>query len=179
MFVVSLLCDAPQLAAQLQVITSLVLFVSRESVRRTVARSAASDPDTVLLPWLAAFPLGLLSALVVGALWLWSGSTEEWAVPRFREAVLLTLLANLVELLAEPAYVRGAKSLDFRQRFLVESGSVVAMCVALFASVYFARLGVLGWGIGQLAFAITSTIGYCISVAFWSGCATLTVLVIG
>lgn len=146
-----------QLAAQLQVITNLVLFVSRESVRRTVARS--TDADTVLLPWLAAFPLGVLSALIVGALWLWGGTAEEWAVPGFREAVLLTLVANFVELLGEPAYVRGAKNLDFRQRFIVESGSVVAMCVALFASVYFGGLGVLGWAVGQLAFAVVSTVG--------------------
>lgn len=58
------------------------------------------------------------------------------------------------------AYVRGHRELDFRQRFVVESGSVVAMCLTLFVCIVYADMGVLAWGWAQLGFSLVSTAGY-------------------
>jgi hypothetical protein len=149
------------LAAQLLSITNITLFLSRESLRRTVARSSdASAEDLALLPWLALFPLGLISALVVGALWLWGANAEELLVPHFRLSVALTLLANMIELTGEAAYSYGIRALDFRQRFVVESGAVLVMCVTLFSSVVVGGLGLLSWALAQVAYSVASSVGY-------------------
>ena len=145
-------------AFQLQLITNLTLYFSRESVRRTFARSGEKDGN--VLAWMAVFPIGMIASMIVGWFWLNGSSADELNVEHFTSSVLLTLFANLVELLGEPAYVHGAQELNFRQRFFVESGSVLCMCVVLFFSVVFFKLQLLGWALGQLAFSLFSSIAY-------------------
>jgi O-antigen/teichoic acid export membrane protein len=65
-------------ASQLQMITNITLFISRESIRRTTARIDSKDKDLSLLPWLAVFPLGVIATCIVGWLWIWGASLEVW-----------------------------------------------------------------------------------------------------
>jgi hypothetical protein len=141
-------------AAQLQVITNLTLFFSREAVRRAIVRGGSQR-----LAWLSLLPLGVMSCAVVGWVWLRNASAAELAVPHFETSVLLTLVATMVELTGEAAYARNLAAMRYRARFAIESAGVVAMCVALFVSVTFFSLGLLSWAIGQLAFAIVSATG--------------------
>jgi oligosaccharide translocation protein RFT1 len=144
-------------AAQLQLITNLTLFFSREAVRRALARGQGVGGE--LLAWAPLFPLGVASCAAVGWAWLAGASGAERAVPGFAPAVLLTLLASLVELAGEPAFALNLRAMRYRARFVIESAAVLALCGTLFVSVTVLQLGLIGWGLGQLAFAIVSALG--------------------
>ncbi len=154
-------------AAQLQLITNLTLFFSREAVRRALARGQGGGGE--LLAWLPLFPLGAASCAAVGWAWLAGASAAERAVPGFAAAVLLTLLASLVELAGEPAYAVNLRAMRYRARFAIESTAVLALCGTLFVSVAVLRLGLLGWGLGQLAFAVVSAAGNAVAAGGCGG----------
>jgi oligosaccharide translocation protein RFT1 len=148
------------LAAQLQLITNLTLFLSREAVRRALVRGGSRT-----LAWVALFPFGVVICPLIGWLWLNGASVDELQVPYFQLSVLVTLLATLVELLGEPAYARNLAAMRYRARFVIEGVAVLGMCATLFVSVTVFSLGLLSWALGQLVFAALSTIGNFVAAA--------------
>ncbi len=143
-------------ASQLQLITNLTLFFSREAVRRVLARGDGGGGE--LLAWLPLVPLGLVSCAAAAWIWGGGGGADE-AVPQLGLAVRMTLLASLIELAGEPAFVANLRAMRYRARFVIESCAVFAMCATLFVSVRVLELGVLGWGLGQVAYAVVSSAG--------------------
>ena len=139
-------------ASQLQLVLNLTLFLSREAVRRASAR-CNDEQGLGLLPWLAPV-LGIFFGAAVGYVWLWGASAAEIAVPQFVNAVILTVVAALVELLSEPAFAQAQRELQYRGRFVAESAAVLSLCVTLYVSVVWMQLGLLGWGIAQLSHAV-------------------------
>ncbi len=140
-------------AAQLQAVSNLVLFFSREGVRRACARGAPSSLARMCLLF------GVFSGALVGALWLKAASRAELAIEHFQAAVLLVLAAAMIELLGETAYTQNVAALRYRARFFIESAAVLAMCATLFVGVTFFSLGLMSWGLGQVAFALVNTVG--------------------
>lgn len=83
-------------AAQLQLITAVTLFLSREAPRRIAQRTARSF----------FFPAGLLSVALgavacVAVATVWRVGAEELAVPHFALSLRLTLAAAMLELCGE------------------------------------------------------------------------------
>lgn len=177
------------ISTQLEVYYLSILFFARESLRVAVQRQgnitsvdkkqdqgqdqtktdkaddgdkqgAADSTQAVVNLGYIAIPLGLLTAAVLGRLYL--SSVPEATLrgtPYLARSVRLVALASVLELLAEPAFVVLSSRLRFGARAAAESAGTVAKCaVTLASAVWAARagaaLGVLPFALGQAAYGV-------------------------
>lgn len=156
-------------SVNLELLSSTILFISREGFRSALARSSidnkAQQQQQILN--LAYIPtcLGLVTTLLTCGYYLKSITPNDLiSVPYYRVAVILYGSASLIELLVEPLFILALNNLYFQLRVTVEGVAVVLRCVITFAlTLYFAgnkELGILSFAIAQLVFGVTMMVGY-------------------
>lgn len=134
------------------------------------ARAQADSTQAVVNLGYLAIPLGLLTAGVLGRLYLASlPDAVLRGTPHLARAVRLVALASALELLAEPAFVVLASRLRFGARAAAEAVATLLRCaVTLAAAVWAARrgaaLGALPFALGQAAYGAGL-----LGVYAWSG----------
>lgn len=175
------------ISTQLEVYYLSILFFARESLRVAIQRQGSTPTDQVQantkkegdggkqgadahsradstqavvnLGYIA-IPLGLLTAAVLGRLYL--SSVPEATLrgtPHLARSVRLFAFASLLELFSEPAFVVLSSRLRFGARATAESAGTLAKCaVTLGSAVWAARsgavLGVLPFALGQAAYGV-------------------------
>lgn len=129
-------------AIQFELLLSTILFLSREGVRNALLRSSShqhhhpsSNHDSKalitnisLLPVLLGIPTAILSALA----YISASSTSTSSQPHFHLSVSIYALAAVLELFAEPLYIRAQNQLQFHIRVRAEGLAVTSKSVVTF-----------------------------------------------
>ncbi|KAF2797699.1 Rft-1-domain-containing protein [Melanomma pulvis-pyrius CBS 109.77] len=148
-------------SARLELFSISVLYFARESLRVALQRQAHHVQAIINLSYLAVlFGVPLIYSLAL--LWLRSETAD---VPYFVEARRLYCLATFIELLTEPAFSAVQQKLLYKVRASAESTATLLRCFgtcgsALLASRAGVDIGVLPFGIGQLAYALGLLVVY-------------------
>lgn len=133
---------------QLQLYGSIVLWFSKESVRKAVQRKIDSSEHEVTISAINivifSFAVQLLLAFAIyfGVTICYPQNNFE----NFNLSIFLTLLASFLESLSEPYYVRMLLKMEFALRAKAESGAIFVKTVLIYLLVQ--------KGYGLLAYAI-------------------------
>ncbi|PWN28528.1 Rft-1-domain-containing protein [Jaminaea rosea] len=152
----------------LELLLSVVLFLSREGIRgaslRRQSSKGSTDEDKTnvasnnlsLLP----IPLGIALASIALPLFLRT-STDLASQPYFTEVIYLYLASSLLELAAEPLYLhalspQGGRDISLRVR--AEALAAIAKGVVTLLGLVSLdeKAGLLAFGLGQLAYGSTA-----------------------
>lgn len=152
-------------SVNLELLSSTILFISREGFRNALIRSTNDNQQEILN--LAYIPtcLGLFTTLISCGYYIFSISAESLIkFPYYRIAVILYGLASFMELAVEPLFVLALNNLYFKLRVRVEGVAVVLRCVITFGlTLLFAHdgdLAILAFAIAQFAFGLIMMSGY-------------------
>ncbi|KIO23777.1 hypothetical protein M407DRAFT_26776 [Tulasnella calospora MUT 4182] len=158
---------------QFELLSSTILFLSREGVRNALLR-AKSDPgdktqdngnmhpsieNISLLPPLLGVPVALFSAL----LYLYLTPPATLSQPYFTQSVAIYALAAVLVLISEPLYIRAQNDLQFGIRVRAEGSAVILKAVVSVAIIVWGgeEKALLAFALGQAAY------GFCTLVVFW------------
>eukprot|EP00897_Mesotaenium_endlicherianum_P000624 jgi/Mesen1/10562/ME000843S10072 len=117
-------------AVQFQLLTSTILFVSREGFRRGCIRSDASRARVVTVAWLSV-PAGIVMA--VGACTLVLRWQRLDLASPYAQAILIHGAAAVVEMASEPLYILAQSLLLIRVRVAVEAAATLARCAVTYS----------------------------------------------
>ena len=141
-----------QAAVQLELLLSTLLFLSREGIRLSTLRqsvgSSASFQSLVNISWLPPLIVLVLSALI--------SFLRDYFVPDYNSTVVyMYSAAALIECLGEPLYNMFQNVANIKPRLSAETTAIFTKSVVTVLCVAHWDLGVHGFGIAQLAYAIT------------------------
>ncbi|KPV72019.1 uncharacterized protein RHOBADRAFT_56155 [Rhodotorula graminis WP1] len=155
---------------QLDTLLNTVLFLLREGIRGAVVRtrSAASPAEATLQRQSLLIPT-LLSPLAIAAFALYHRYVSPSPIPaQYTPVLALYLLSAVLELVAEPLYLRTLQSWQTltTRRVRVEGAAVLVKAVATLAAVRAVSDddALLAFGVGQVAYSAT----------IWAGLAWVT-----
>jgi len=151
-------------SVNLELLSSTILFISREGFRSALIRSSKNQQSILNLAYIPTL-FGLVTTVITCAYYL-STITEEQSIqfPYYRMAVMLYGAASFLELVVEPLFVLALNQLYFQLRVTVEGVAVVLRCLITFGlTLYFAgneKLSILAFAIAQFVFGLTMMLGY-------------------
>lgn len=156
---------------QLELLSSTILFLSREGFRTALQREQGDIQRTVNLAYIP-FVTGILGA-TVSCYGFWRGADDEVKqLGGFGISVALYGVATVVELFIEPCFAVVQQLLLFRVRTRAEGIAVVVRCAVTYIStISLSRqgrlndFGALPFGLGQLAYAVALALVYLFSSA--------------
>ncbi|KAI8643235.1 Rft protein-domain-containing protein [Parasitella parasitica] len=151
-------------SVNLELLSSTILFISREGFRSALIRSSKNQQTIINLAYIPTL-FGLITTLITCAYYLSTISEEQSAqFPFYRLAVISYGAASFLELLVEPLFVLALNQLYFQLRVTVEGVAVIFRCLITFGlTLYFAgdeQLGILAFAIAQFAFGVIMMMGY-------------------
>lgn len=126
----------------------------------TVAEDPRLASNISTLPFLAGIPVALAVALV----YYWQANEETSAQPNFLPAIAIYVVAAVIELAAEPLYIRAQNELQFGLRVTSEGIGVILRTLTTVAVLLRApaQWNLLAFALGQLAYALS------ISAVYWN-----------
>ncbi|KAG8983504.1 Oligosaccharide translocation protein rft1, partial [Tulasnella sp. 427] len=161
---------------QFELLSSTILFLSREGVRNALLRAKSDDGDESedakttstmhpsvenisLLPPLLGVPVALLSAL----LYLYLTPSTTLSQPYFTESVAIYAFAAVLVLLSEPLYIKAQNDLRFGIRVRAEGSAVILKAIVAVTVIVLGGedKALLAFALGQGAY------GLCTLVVFW------------
>ncbi|GAN01555.1 rft-1-domain-containing protein [Mucor ambiguus] len=151
-------------SVNLELLSSTILFISREGFRSALIRSSKNQQSILNLAYIPTL-FGLVTTLITCAYYL-STISEEQSIqfPYYRMAVMLYGAASFLELVVEPLFVLALNQLYFQLRVTVEGVAVILRCLITFGlTLYFAgneKLSILAFAIAQFVFGLTMMLGY-------------------
>ena len=145
---------------QLELLSSTILFLSREGFRIALQRGRGEIHRTVNLAYIP-FITGIFAA-IIGCYGFWRGAdVEVQALRGFGMSIVLYGIATVVELFSEPCFAVAQQMLMFRVRTLAEGFAVVMRCAVTYVTTIslsrqgrLDEFGAVPFGLGQLAYAI-------------------------
>ena len=145
---------------QLELLSSTILFLSREGFRIALQRERGDIQRTVNLAYIP-FITGIFGA-IVGCYGFWRGADAEVKeLGGFRTSVMLYGIATVVELFSEPCFAVAQQMLMFRVRTLAEGCAVVIRCAVTYITTTslsrrgrLDEFGAVPFGLGQVAYAV-------------------------
>ena len=152
-------------ATQLELYAISVLYFARESLRVALQRHSSSNRNAyqivVNMAYLAV-AFGIPLSIGLGALYL---RTCPENVPYLRQSLYIYGFAVLLELCTEPAFAAVQYGMQYGIRASAETGATVVRCVvtlgiAVWASRWQSRIGVLPFAAGQLSYALALFVMY-------------------
>lgn len=149
-------------SVQLELFKTGILYFSRESLRVAAERrSSGGVQASINVSYLSIF-IGVPISALLSYLYM---SVTLPDVPFFSEALRVSQLAALVELLMEPAFTAVQQKMLYKTRAAAEGSSVVLKTLAVFSIFFWANsrgvdLGVLPFAIGELVNSIVLTFVY-------------------
>ncbi|KAA8901939.1 oligosaccharide translocation protein RFT1 [Sphaerosporella brunnea] len=144
-------------SVQLELLTTSILYFSRESLRNALQRQAtAADSRVVTNLALLTLPLGLVFSVLLGTGYLWGREGGE-GIGYWKVSVALFVIATLLELAAEPAFAVAQMRMRVKVRAAAESAAAMARCaltcgVTVWAAGQGRELGALPFAIGQIGY---------------------------
>jgi oligosaccharide translocation protein RFT1 len=142
---------------QLELLSSTILFLSREGFRIALQRDNGDIQRTVNLAYIP-FVTGVLGATTGGYGFWRKASMEVKMLDGFGSSIILYCLATIVELFIEPCFAVSQRMLMFKTRTFAEGLAVVARCVVTcISTIYLSQRGgssAMAFGLGQLAYAM-------------------------
>ncbi|KAG8897505.1 Oligosaccharide translocation protein rft1, partial [Tulasnella sp. 417] len=148
---------------QFELLSSTILFLSREGVRNALLRAKSDAGDKTqdnstmhpsienisLLPPLFGVPVALFSAL----LYLYFTPPTTLSQPYFTESVAIYALAAVLVLISEPLYIRAQNDLQFGIRVRAEGSAVILKAVVAVAMIVLGgeEKALLAFALGQAA----------------------------
>lgn len=151
-------------SVNLELLSSTILFISREGFRSALIRSSKNQQSIINLAYIPTL-FGLITTLITCAYYL-STITKEQSTefPYYPLAVILYGAASFLELVVEPLFVLALNQLYFQLRVTVEGVAVILRCLITFGlTLYFAgneKLSILAFAIAQFVFGLTMMLGY-------------------
>jgi oligosaccharide translocation protein RFT1 len=155
------------LSVQLELLTTSILYFSRESLRNALQRQSSGDSTVVANLALLTLPLGVVfSAVLVVGYW---GMGQAEVVEYWTQSVALFVVATLLELAAEPAFAVAQMEMRVKVRAAAESAAALARCVLTCGVTIWAAqtgrvLGALPFAIGQLGYGGILLVAYTIQI---------------
>ncbi|KAL0135957.1 rft-1-domain-containing protein [Mucor lusitanicus] len=151
-------------SVNLELLSSTILFISREGFRSALIRSSKNQQSILNLAYIPTL-FGLVTTLITCAYYLSTISEEQsLQFPYYRLAVMLYGAASFLELVVEPLFVLALNQLYFQLRVTVEGVAVILRCLITFGlTLYFAgneKLSILAFAIAQFVFGLTMMLGY-------------------
>jgi oligosaccharide translocation protein RFT1 len=180
------------IAAQLELYQVSILYFSRESIRLAIQRQPLAQSSTsngqgskqaesisrngqseasqsvVNVSYLSLL-LGVPSAIVFTLLYERLAPRQALGVSFFRESVLVTGIASLMELSIEPFFAVVQQHMWYDKRAAVEMPaaflkSLTTCCAFTYASRTGINAGALPFALGHLAYSVALIFGYCFSL---------------
>lgn len=151
-------------SVNLELLSSTILFISREGFRSTLIRDNTNRQKILNLAYIPTC-LGLLTTCLTCSYYLSTITQQDLVeMPYYRVAVLCYGFASFVELLVEPLFILALNNLYFQLRVMVEGLAVILRCLVTFSlTLYFAgndKLGILAFAIAQVVYGLVIMIGY-------------------
>lgn len=180
------------IAAQLELYQVSILYFSRESIRLAIQRQPLAQSSTsnrqgskqadstsrdgqseasqsvVNVSYLSPL-LGVPSAIIFTLLYERLAPRQALGVSFFRESVLVTGIASLMELSIEPFFAVVQQHMWYDKRAAVEMPaaflkSLTTCCAFIYASRTGQSAGALPFALGHLAYSVALIFGYCFSL---------------
>ena len=149
---------------RLTLLYTTILFLAREAFRKTCLSHSARSKETkwdqiINLVWLTV-PLGILSSLVFGFVWLkWLETPPMGLAKDYSISVLCFAFSAILELMTEPLWIVFQCHLFVRLKVVIEGLAVLFRCLTAVLLVYFIpSLGLFAFCIAQLLQSLT----YCL-----------------
>ncbi|KYQ94054.1 RFT1 family protein [Tieghemostelium lacteum] len=162
---------------QFQLLASLILFLSREAIRRTCIRLDLSDNSSssnnklnsdslkiekiqlfVNLSWII-LPVGIILSILFEYYFSTSDNVSN-SVENYYIGLRLFTYASLLELASEPVYILATNLLLFKVRSLVEGTALFMKTFTTYYFVVYKNYGLKGFGYSQLSYSLVLVIGY-------------------
>ncbi|KAK5578876.1 hypothetical protein RB653_008551 [Dictyostelium firmibasis] len=154
-------------AIQYQLLSSIILFLSREAIRRACTRVNITDKSNngnnlksvIKLSWLV-LPIGIGLSVIFENFFLYTSTKETLQILNYHYGLRLFTISSILELLSEPMYILAQNLLLFKIRTTVEG---FALFFKTFSSYYFIvilNMGLIGFGYAQILYSLTLVIGY-------------------
>lgn len=171
-------------AVHLYLLNTVILFLTREAIRRAAIRYANHATDTTSsthtyerrvllnLSWFSVFASIPLCALVRSIFLLSVAqpafrsedeTTSATIATEYAQCVTIYTIASFIELCSEPLYVLFQKHQRVRTRVLIDGVAVLARCIATFGWMKYGThtlSGLHAFAYGQMAFAVVVVCGY-------------------
>lgn len=139
---------------QFELLLSTILFLCREGVRTALLRGTPSR--TTLVDNISRLPvlLGVPMAIMTSMLYMAKSASSTSSQPYFYWSVTLYALAAILELTAEPLFIRAQNELHFHVRVRAEGAAMMARTVVSFMLLAFAppTWALLAFALGQMAY---------------------------
>ena len=155
---------------QFELLLSTILFLCREGVRNALLRAKTTEKkpnapsSRTLVDNISYLPflLGVPTAICAATVYISSSASSTTSQSFFRSSVALYAVAAVLELSAEPLYIRAQNELQFQVRVRAEGSAVVAKTVVTFLVLAFAppRWALLGFAAGQAAYGLVTILTY-------------------
>eukprot|EP01105_Mastigella_eilhardi_P014161 TRINITY_DN3221_c0_g1_i4.p1 TRINITY_DN3221_c0_g1~~TRINITY_DN3221_c0_g1_i4.p1 ORF type:complete len:534 (+),score=130.98 TRINITY_DN3221_c0_g1_i4:16-1617(+) len=165
-------------SVQQQLLLSLVLFLSREGLRRACQRVGEAGTGVegaerrrhateqiVQLAWLC-IPCSVVIVPVVCGMFTLRASPEEARIPGYAASMYICAAGAVVELLSEPLYCVSQYFQLYRARMLVEAAAVLLRCAASYVLAIHFQLGLLAFAWAQVVYGATLIVGYTVYLTF-------------
>lgn len=149
-------------SVNLELLSSTILFISREGFRAALIRSNKSQQTVLNLAYIPTC-FGLVTTILTCTYYMSSITDAPIDVTLYRIAIMLYGLASFLELLVEPLFILASNQLYVQLRVRVEGSAVVLRCLVTFGVLYFrqnGKEGILAFAIAQLIYGMTLMLGY-------------------
>ena len=168
------------MSAQLELYSTTVLFLARESLRVALLRQSGGShhgnedekkeredsrlQDVVNISYIAV-ALGPILAYGFGMLYLDRATDSVLQIPYFRFSLLLYAISTFLELLSEPCFVVAQQQMLYGIRASAEASATFAKCImncstAIWAGRSDLDIGVSPFAVGQLTYALVLLVVY-------------------
>lgn len=146
---------------RLTLLYTTILFLAREAFRKTCLSHSSASKGTkwdqiINLIWLAV-PLGALSSLIFGFIWLnWLEMPPMGLAKDYSTSIVCFASCAILELMAEPLWIVFQCHLFVCLKVVIEGSAVLLRCITAALLVYFVpSLGLLAFCFAQLMQSLT------------------------
>jgi len=151
-------------SVQYQLLSSTILFLSRESIRRSCSRidissSKKNFQSVVNTSWII-IPLGIILSIGFENFFLINTENEIKGIENYHSGLRLFTLGALIELASEPLYILYQNLLLFKIRTFVEGFALFIKTITTYYFVVIFNDGLKGFGYSQLLYSISIFLGY-------------------
>ncbi|KAJ7524112.1 hypothetical protein O6H91_18G078300 [Diphasiastrum complanatum] len=156
-------------AVQFHLLTTTILFISREGFRRGCLRSnnmtnistVESYQEVLRVAWLTV-PAGFtMSIMACGIVLWWQGLTLS---EKYAQAIILHGVASIIEILSEPLYILAQKMSLVRVRVTIEASATLLRC----GVTYILLVNGIGKGEGLVFAYAQLAYGFCLFIGYWA-----------
>ncbi|KAM9969759.1 hypothetical protein ACTFIR_001595 [Dictyostelium discoideum] len=154
-------------AIQYQLLSSIILFLSREAIRRACTRVNITDKlnndnnlkSVINLSWLV-LPIGIGLSMIFENFFLYTSTKETLEILNYHYGLRLFTISSILELLSEPMYILAQNLLLFKIRTTVEGFALFFKTFSTYYFIVILNMGLIGFGYAQILYSLTLVIGY-------------------